>query len=91
MVAETGLEKENICYDKIYKTLYVLLSLGFFGLMLCVLLCLVVGFCPNNDQMKTKKEGECIPFYACFFPNLTGRASAKASQARACAVSKLWL
>ena len=31
---------------------------------------LVVAFCPNNDQIKTKKEGDCIPFLRLLLPEL---------------------
>ena len=44
---------------------------------------LVIVLHLNNDQTMTK-------FHARFRPNFTGRASDRASQARAWAVSKVW-
>ena len=84
MVAETGLEKEKAFFASFHKAMYPLQSGRFRRCVFHAAFFLVVAFHQNNDQTTTK-------FHACFFrPNFTGRASAKASQALAWAVSKVW-
>lgn len=84
MVDDTGLEKERHPNTGFHKTLYVLVSLDFMQCAFHAVLLLVITFHQNNDQTMTS-------FQARFFcPNFTGSASARASLARAWAVSKVW-
>ena len=83
LVETTGLEKEELCFAQFNKTLQVLVLLRFLYVVFFGIPSLVVVSRQNNDQITTI-------FHACFLPNFTGSASARASAARACAVSKVW-
>ena len=65
------------------KTPQPLKTLHFLRSVFHAVLVSVIALHLDNDQTMTK-------FHTRFRPNLIGRASARASQARAWAVSKVW-
>lgn len=66
-----------------HKILKPLIRLCFLRSVFYAVPLLVIVFHLDNDQTMTR-------YYARRRPNFTGRASARASQARAWAVSKVW-
>lgn len=81
---DTGLEKERHPNTGFHKTMYVLVLLGFLQYAFHTASLLVITFHQNNDQTMTSFQARL------FCPNFTGSASARASLARAWAVSKVW-